>query len=430
MGIAHQQTSRQDGMNILWLTPFNIRSAIGLFSREVCIELLKRGHQIRIMRTESGPEAYLPPHAGDITVLGPDDPIPSDVDITIINFGNHAPYHAGTLRVASTNPSVAIFHDVETRDFTWGMMDRHGLALPHLLSDADSSQEEGKSADLVDPGARPVLEMLSAMSVAAIVHGPHYEVTVAAACPGPVRVIPLCYPNTGQVRSRQPVSSRKTATIFGIISPQKQPDRLLRAAGLLKQEGTLLDVHFAGPIEEKFQNKLIELARDLGIWEPIFHGYMEDDDLVALLGASDAICCLRYPVTEGGSASLITALYQGRPVIVSDVASYSMVPNEFIWKVSYGEDIEDLAMALREAFENPKAALEAASKGRDWAFLAFSAKAYVDCLEPVLEEAIIDLPIFRTMRSMSAKAIAPNGEPMNAALVSMARTMKDLFSND
>jgi glycosyltransferase involved in cell wall biosynthesis len=417
-------------MNILWLTPFNFRSAIGVFSREVCSELLKRGHQVRIMRTESGPQAHWRLHATDITVMGPDDPIPSDVDITVINFGNHAPYHAGTLRVAATNPSVAIFHDAETRDFEWGMIDRHGLALPHLLNDAASDRESGKSTDLVDPGARPILEMLSAISVAAIVHGPHYEATVAAACAGPVRLLPLCFPNTGDIRKGQHLSSRKKATIFGIISPYKQPGRLLRAASQLKQEGTLTDIHFAGPIEEHFRVELIELARDLGIGEPTFHGYMEDDDLITLLGSSDAICCLRYPVTEGGSASLITAMYQGRPVIVSDVASYSMVPDEFIWKVSYGEDHEDLAKALRQTFEHPKAALEAAAKGRDWAELTYSARTYVNCLEPLLEEAMSNLPIFRAMRNMAAEAIAPNGEPMSAALVSMARAMKDLFSSD
>ena len=51
-------------------------------------------------------------------------------------------------------------------------------------------------------------------------------------------------------------------------------------------------------------------------------------------------------MTEGGSASLATALYAQRPVIVCDVANYALLPDHTVWKVSYSERTDDLAAAI------------------------------------------------------------------------------------
>lgn len=414
-------------MNILWLTPINVRSAIGIFSLEVCNELRARGHHVRIMRIESGPEADLPCLPGDIEILTPASGVPHDVDLIVINYGNHAPYHAGALKIAAEHPALAIFHDAEMRHFEWGMVDRHSLALPRMGTDTISTLNEDPPEDLVDPGSRPILELLSAMSVGAIVHGPHYQPTIAAACPGPVRVLPLCYPVTGTARINDQSDRRLMVTIFGIISPYKQPERLMHAVAQLGEEGMEIIIHFAGPVEEHYRTELIALAEELSIEMPVFHGYLSDDDLMTTLGQSDAICCLRHPVTEGGSASLITALYQGRPMIVPDIASYSMVPDDLILKVSYGEDSEDLVAALRQIFADPEGSRRMAQKAREWAEANYSARAYVDALVPILDEAVSDLPVYKAMRQLSEKAVTPNGEPMTAALISMSRATQELF---
>ena len=112
-------------MRILWVTPFNTRSAIGTYSLEVCEELAGRGHDVRIMRAESGTEAHWPSIPTSIPILRPDALVPADIDLVVINYGNHAPYHAGTLRIAAEWPAIAVFHDAEMRHFEWGMQDRH-----------------------------------------------------------------------------------------------------------------------------------------------------------------------------------------------------------------------------------------------------------------------------------------------------------------
>ena len=124
---------------------------------------------------------------------------------------------------------------------------------------------------------------------------------------------------------------------------------------------------------------------------------------------------------------MITALYQGRPMIVPDIASYSMVPDDLVLKVSYGEEIEDLTAALRMVFDNPAEARRTAQKARDWAAATYSPSTYVDALVPILDQVILDLPIHKAMRQLSEKAVAPNGAPMTAALISMSRAAQELF---
>lgn len=417
-------------MQILWVTPFNTRSAIGTYSREVCHELVKRGHGVRIMRVESGAEADWPTLPTCIEVLGPDEAVPFDVDLVVINYGNHAPYHAGTLRLAVGQPAVAIFHDAEMRHFQWGMLDRHQTQIPMLIGEDEPQNLRSLDFDIVDTDARPVLETLSAMAAGAIVHGPHYQPTVAAACPGPVEVIPLCFPNIETAETQLVHETSRRVTIFGIISPYKQPDRLLRAVSELQAETGTIEVHLAGTIEEGYQSVLNELAIQLGVPTPVFHGHLSDQDLGDVLAGSDAICCLRYPVTEGGSASLITALYQGRPLVVSNIASYSMVPDEFVYKVSYGNEVDDLASALREIFLNSPRAQSMALQGRDWAMTAYSPSSYVDCFENFIARVIDTFPIQNAYRQLARQAILPDGNVMPSALFSIARATSSLFCSN
>ena len=416
-------------MQILWATPFNTRSAIGIYSRELCQELIRRGHGVRIMRLEGGEEAHWPVLPTSIDVLGPDDPVSADVDLVVLNYGNHAPYHTGALRLAAEHCAVTIFHDAEMRHFQWGMNDRYQISIPALMSDAEPQHSKAADFDIVDPDGRGVLESLSAMAAGAIVHGPHYYPTVAAACPGPVEIIPLCYPNIEAVKTRQERGAGRRVVVFGIISPYKQPERLIRAVGKLTEEFGSIEVHLAGPIEASYQSTLTELAAEVGMSAPIFHGYLPDQELGDILAGSDAICCLRYPVTEGGSASLITALYQGRPLIVSNIASYSMVPDELIHKISYGEDVDDLITALQEIFVYPAKAQDMALRAQRWAEATFSPSHYVDRFETFIDQVMDRLPVQQACRHLAKNAVLPNGDIMPSAMFSMAQAVKFLFEN-
>ena len=401
-------------MRIGWATPFNVRSAIGKFSWIVCEELQSRGYEIEIIRIESGAELDFEELASDLPVVNAADCDADGYDTLIVNFGNHTPYHAQILTLIAKRAPIGIFHDMEMRDFDWGLVHRHGLHLPRLFGVEQELAGAGLS-DIVDPDARPILATLAAMTSGAVIHGPHYLDTVAAYCPGPVEVIPLCFPDTGTEREARPSKARRV-TIFGVINENKQSARVLEALALLRPRLGAVELHLAGAVEDRVRTELSDQAKRLGLRPPIFHGYVSDEFLQDIIQSSNAVCCLRYPVTEGGSASLATALFRSRPLIISDVASYSMVPDQLAYKVSYGEDPQDLAEALMQIFSNPDEAEARAARAREWANDQFSAVNYADKLTHLLESLGKYDVMTRTARGLAPAVTTSNQEPMVVAI--------------
>lgn len=409
-------------MRIGWATPFNVRSAIGKFSLIVCEELRARGHEVEVIRVEGGVELEREQIACDLSVVDAADCAVDAYDVLIVNFGNHAPYHAQAVALLSRRAPLAIFHDMEMRDLEWGLLHFHRLQLPRLAG-VEQQLAGAPPSDMVDPAARPLLATLAAMTCGAVIHGPHYHETISAFCPGPVEVIPLCYPDTGTTAAAAGRGPGRRVTIFGVITAHKQPGRVLDALAALRPRIGDVELHLAGAVEDRSRDALTAQAQSLGLDPPIFHGYVSDEALQRIIEDSHAVCCLRYPVTEGGSASLVTALFRGRPLVIADVASYSMVPDDLAYKVSYGDDPQDLAGALTEIFEKSDEAEERAIRARAWASDRFSASSYVDALEPLLLPLGNEMVLTRMSRELVPAFTAPDNEPMLAAVEAFAEVL-------
>jgi glycosyltransferase involved in cell wall biosynthesis len=285
---------------------------------------------------------------------------------------------------------------------------------------ANPTIELSQTGNLVKAEAQPVLASLASMTCAAVVHGPHYHELVAANCPGPVITIPLCYPDTGLSKVIQPLSATRRVTVFGLIHEQKQPLRVMEALARLRGKVGKVEFHVVGDISDFYRTELVHEAGRLGIQEPVFHGYVTDEHLQALLEQSHAICCLRYPVTEGSSASLITALYRGRPVIVPDVASFGMIPDDLVFKVSYSHDPGDLAQVLETVFSDQSSANARAMRARAWAADRFSAARYINEFEQLIEEAQTSAELARVARAVAPAVMDDQGFPIMAAVEAFA----------
>lgn len=413
-------------MKILWATPFNARSAIAAYSRAVALELAQRGYEVEILRTEDREQGQLQPLDVDLRVWPAGAERPMDFDLAIVNYGDSAPFHARTLALTAAAAPLAIFHDCEFRNFAWGMREHHGISIP-LLPGAPREDPRDDSFDLVDPQARPLLQALAGMACGAVVHGRHYQPTVEEACAGPVRFIPLYVPRTEIPQAPAREGGPFRVTIFGIINPNKQAHRVLRAIAGLQAEFGAVELHLAGAISPQHQASLVDLCTELGVNRPVFYGYLPDADLSQVILQSDAVCCLRFPVMEGGSGSLITALYHGRPLVVANVASYAAVPDGLVSKVSYGEGTADLAEALAEIFRNRDAANARAQEAQTWALETCSAAAYVDALEPVIADALRRRPIMEACRTLARTALGPVGATTHTAVKAVAATIEDLY---
>jgi glycosyltransferase involved in cell wall biosynthesis len=393
-------------MRILWATPYNVKSAIARYSRMVTRVLVARGHSVEILRLEDETAAALEvldrdlpvhvPRALDFARLRP------DYDVCVVNYGDHLPFHAGVMALAAATPAVAVFHDANMENFLFGACQAHpklGTLLECWPPAALALPEGGTHAERA-------ISLFAALASGCVVHGSHYVENVVAACPGSTAQLPLCYPDIGAVPPAPDGSGAFVVVCFGMINPNKQPERILRALAAdpaLRARGRM---RFVGPIEKNYRADLTALAAKLGLAAPDFTGWVDDAQLCAQLAQAHLLCCLRHPVLEGGSASIITALYSARPIVVNDVGSYAEIPDGLVRKIDACADPAPLAAVMADIAHDPQAAEAAAVQAAAFARARYSADTYVDSLTPLLEAAVAGRPGLEAGRGMARRLAA------------------------
>ncbi|BAJ79667.1 putative glycosyltransferase [Acidiphilium multivorum AIU301] len=403
MATHHRETShvRNGPMRILWGTPYNVKSAIARYSRMVTRALVADGHTVEILRLEDKTALdhdildhnlpVHPPYTFDFARLR------HDYDVCVINYGDYFPFHAGALDLAAATPAVAVFHDANLEGFLGGARQIH----PKL--DALLNRWPPPGLTLPEKCTLPKqdLSFFAALASGCVVHGSHYVDDVVATCPGPTVQMPLCYPDVGAVPPAPDGSGAFIVTCFGMINPNKQPERILRALAVDPKLRTHGRMHFVGAIDEGYRTRLAALAADLGLAAPEFTGWVDDAHLCASLAQAHLVCCLRHPMTEGHSASIITALYAARPIVVNDVGSYAEIPDGLVHKIEAGDAPAPLAAVMAEIARDPQAAEAAAAGAAAWARVRYSAASYVGGLIPLLEAAITCRPGLEAGRGMA-----------------------------
>jgi glycosyltransferase involved in cell wall biosynthesis len=413
-------------MRIGWATPFNERSAIARYSRAVCHEIERRGSDVEIIRVEIAESAELPPLATRVPVHAPETAHLSSMlygfDLIVANVGDHFLYHGRVLEILTQVPAVVVFHDSDLTNFMNGLLLREG-AFRSIIEPFRQTRPPRTS----DDEKALYLSLLASVSGGSVAHGAHYLEPVRAACPGPVGALSLCYPDVGSIAPKPSSGGDIIVVTFGMINENKQAARVLKAIAKSAARDRIV-YRLIGPIEAPREFELKRIARELGIRPPETFGWVPDGDLFSHLSQAHAICCLRYPITEGGSASLISALYSARPVIVADAGAYAEVPDGLVTKVPYGTSVDELAAAIDAVAANPLSFDRMAQAARTWAVREYSAQTYVDRLLPLMEEAISCGPAIRAGRvigaSLSSMGI-PLGDP---AVGRIGRAVAELLS--
>jgi hypothetical protein len=178
-------------MKIAWATPFNRKSAIGRdFSGPIARELMLRGHDVEIIRTELQDAADLPAvdfegriHRSrvfvDLTRL-------ESFDVVAVNWGDCFPQHGGALALAGLVPTVAILHDADMRNFAIGASKFYNTPVEKFSTVLPPTYRSGES----ELDSAPVLAWFAALSASAVVHDRRSLSLVQTACPGPVCCVP------------------------------------------------------------------------------------------------------------------------------------------------------------------------------------------------------------------------------------------------
>ena len=405
-------------LSLAWVGPWNEQSAIAAAGSYVVAALLDAGHQVEVVRTETGEAALLPPRPTPAPVHPPGALATAEIalayDGAIVNLGNHYGFHGRVFEILAAVPAIAIAHDAWMEDFSSGWRAAGGAGRPKNLAIGG------------DDDTSPALTLLVALSCGAVVHAQHYLGRVSTACPGPVRLLPLpiSFPSLPPPRA---IGDSLTVATIGHANPNKRIREILKALAASRRLRQRVRYWVIGPVEPAERARLTQFANELGITEPRFTGYVSDKMLRELLADVDVITCLRNPILEGGSASLVLAMQSGRPTLVSDDGVYAEVPEEFVLKCQPGTEALDVIRHLTWILDCPGEARRMGEAAADYARRHHDPTAYATELVSLLEMAIRAAPIIMAARAMGRELADLGCQTDDQALERMGSVLDTLF---
>ncbi len=363
-------------MRIALVTPLNGRSAIGAWAAFVGPALAARGHAVTIVRSEGDDPRLdaplrlppLPVAPGIAVVEGRGLTAPALrrlADAVVYAVGNHYGHHAEVPRLLAGVPGVVVLHDSDLQQLDHGW---------HAVSPDDA------------PAASGVV-WFAARATGAVVHAEFYAGATRSACRGPVAVLPLAFPglDVPAPRLREPGSPLVLATV-GDANPNKRHEQVIDAIAMDPALRAGVTYRVLGSAQPERQAALAARAAAAGV-QIDFSGWLDPAALAAALAETDALCCLRDPVTEGASASVLVGLLAGRPGIVGDAGSFAELPEGGVLRVPAGAELPELAHRLLTLLHQPAIGRAVAATGQAWARERSGAGRYADGLLALLDAA-------------------------------------------
>ncbi len=134
----------------------------------------------------------------------------------------------------------------------------------------------------------------------------------------------------------------------GNVYPHKNPERLIQALNLLKENNLELKLVFVGG-DDYFYIRLKEFVRKAGADNVLFAGFVPDEDLDVLF--SESLAYARPSLYEGFELPPLEAMSKGVPVI----SSYHECALEILGdSAAYfdPENVEDIANVIKKVFQD------------------------------------------------------------------------------
>ncbi|HUG81585.1 MAG TPA: glycosyltransferase [Bryobacterales bacterium] len=329
-------------MRLAVFTPLNpARSGIADYS-EALLPHLSRLLEIEVFIGDYEPSGWAA--GAGIPVRHHREFRPEDFDAALYHIGNN-PYHTYIYDAAIQHPGIVVLHefnlhhllaDVTIRRNDWDAymseVERSGGKTALDFAQRVRSLEVGPDYDGV-PMNRTLIERSGAL----IVHSRFMvNEVLAAKSDAAVKQIPhgAWIPEVDRNAARNRLGVDETTPligIFGFLKPYKRIAQALRAMQRLVKLDPRARMILVG--EEHADLPLKRLLSQLQLEDHVrLLGYVPVEDLAELIGAVDICLNLRYPTAGETSGTLLRALGLGRAVIVSDVGSFSELPDDICLK--------------------------------------------------------------------------------------------------
>ena len=263
-------------------------------------------------------------------------------------LGNN-PCHSFAYEAAINNPGIVVMHEANLHNLITDMTITRGnwdayLAECELNGGPDALAFAHRVRNLEigpDYDGLPMTRRLLQSARGLIVHSDYVARQMREqGFTGPIATIPhgAAIIQTDRNATRAALGLNESTPLigaFGFIKPYKRIAESLRALRRLVALNPAVRMILVGEPHPEFPVQ--QLIRTLGLQEHVrIIGFAPIESFVDYMGACDIILNLRYPTVGETSGSLQRALGLGKAVIVSDVGSFSELPDTICLKVPAG----------------------------------------------------------------------------------------------
>ncbi len=325
---------------------------------------------------------------------------PKNFDVTLYQVGNNV-YHDFCYEAAMDHPGVVVVHEANLHHLIADITIKRGDWDAYMRA----VEQEGSAADLAyadrvrrlevgpDYEGVPMLRQLLSRSKAAIVHSGCVEAELrGAGFAGAVDRIPhgawIPQANRSEFRDRLGLDETTPLIgIFGFLKPYKRIAESLRAFRRLVRVHPSAKMILVGDPHPELQLDSLIRSLDLSLHVRVL-GFRPIEEFVGYLAACDIVLNLRYPTVGENSGTLMRALGLGKAVVVSEVGSFSELPETICLKAPVDASEEDhLFEYLNLLVSRPEVRKALGARAREWVETECTwpkvAQRYADFLERI-----------------------------------------------
>lgn len=350
---------------------------------------------------------------------------PKNFDVMLYQVGNNV-YHDFCYETAMDHPGVVVVHEANLHHLIADITIKRGDWDAYMRA----VEQEGSAADLAyadrvrrlevgpDYEGVPMLRQLLSRSKAAIVHSGCVESELrGAGFSGAVARIPhgAWIPDANRSDFRERLGLDETTPligIFGFLKPYKRIAESLRAFRRLVRVHPSAKLILVGDPHPELQLEALIRSLDLGLHVRVL-GFRPIDEFVGYLAACDIVLNLRYPTVGENSGTLMRALGLGKAVVVSEVGSFSELPETICLKAPVDASEEDhLFEYLNLLVSRPELRRALGARAREWVGTECTwpkvARRYADFLESIAGNGT---PLVAVESGSAASEPAPASAP-------------------
>ncbi len=304
---------------------------------------------------------------------------PAGYDTCVYQLGNN-PFHTFAYEAAMQHPGIVVLHEANLHHLVADLTIKRGNWDAYLKEvEVDGGAEALAYAKrYVQPVRRgpdydlPLLTSILRRSKAVIVHSETVaQVVRQRGFKGPIAKIPhgAWTVDTDGSPWRAKLGLAANVPLFGIfgfLKPYKRIAESLRAFRRVIAEHPEARLILVGEAHPELP--LANLISSLGLGAHARHiDYAPIEDFNGYLAACNAILNLRYPTVGETSGTLLRSLGMGKPVLISEIGSFSEYPDDICLKVPVdASEEEHIYEYLKLLVERPEVGRALGLQARKW----------------------------------------------------------------